>query len=57
MTEQNAKTEPAAAGPRRRYRQWEKSTPEEAALSRKVFFVMMGVMGVLLVVLAYGALK
>ena len=43
--------------PQGRYKQWAPSTPEDVALSRKIFFGMMGTMAVLLLALIYGALR
>jgi hypothetical protein len=56
MSDEN-KTEQPAETPKRRYREWNHATPEDVALSRKVFFGMMAAMAVLLAALIYGALK
>jgi hypothetical protein len=56
MSEEN-KAEPSALLPKRRYREWSRATPEDVALSRKVFFGMMAAMAILLAALIYGALK
>lgn len=57
MSDENPKSEPPALLPKRRYREWSHATPEDVALSRKVFFGMMAAMAVLLAALVYGALK
>ena len=50
---------PTAEDPqgRRRYMEWPAATPEEIALSRKLFFGMMAALAILLGALVYGALK
>lgn len=56
MSDENTPEQPAPAA-KRRYREWNHATPEDVALSRKVFLGMMAAMAVLLAALAYGALK
>ncbi len=42
---------------RRRYKEWEHSSAEEVAFSRKIFYGMMTALALLLGALVYGALK
>lgn len=58
MSEESKIAEAAeAAAPKRKYKEWQHTSPEDVAMSRKIFFAMMGTVAVLLVVLVYGALK
>jgi hypothetical protein len=57
MSEENKTAEAAVTGPKRKYKEWEHRSPDDVAMSRKIFIVMMATMAILLVVLAYGALR
>ncbi|WP_168185932.1 DUF5310 domain-containing protein [Magnetospirillum sp. ME-1] len=54
MSEEQKAPEPQI---RRRYKEWEHTSPEEVAFSRKVFYGMMTVLAILLGALVYGALR
>ncbi|CUW37864.1 conserved protein of unknown function [Magnetospirillum sp. XM-1] len=41
----------------RRYKEWEHTSAEEVAFSRKVFYGMMTLLAILLGALVYGALR
>ena len=42
---------------KRRYKEWEHTTPEEVAFSRRIFYGMMVALAILLGALTYGALR
>jgi len=42
---------------KRRYKEWEHSSPEEVAFSRRIFYGMMTALALLLGALTYGALR